>query len=468
MPEELMAGSFRDPSGFLFLREGVLYRQVNPVYQPHYDRLIQSGLYPVLVDAGLLVPHEEVAVAAAAPGAYKILQPERIPFISYPYEWCFSQLKDAALLALRIERLALEHGMTLKDATAYNVQFRRGRPVWIDTLSFETLREGQPWVAYRQFCQHFLAPLALVSYRDARLQQLLRVHLDGVPLELASALLPWRTRFRFGLLSHIHLHAGVERRFRQNELAADGRPPARPQPARAMGRSALLGLVESLESTVSGLRWQPTGTVWADYYRDTNYSLAAAEHKQQIIAELLESRRPQTVWDLGANIGCFSRMASGRGIPTLAFDFDPAAVEKNYLDCKAEGEANLLPLQLDLTNPSAPLGWANRERMSLAERGPADALLALALVHHLAIGNNLPFEHIAAYFAALGRSLLIEFVPKSDSQVQRLLASREDVFTGYAQPAFEQAFARHFRIERAVPIRDSQRILYQMERKQPS
>jgi hypothetical protein len=214
-----LPSSFRDPSGFVFVRDGVLYRQVNRVHREHYDRLMASGLYERLATDGLLVPHEEDDAVPAAPDlAYKVLRPERVPFVSYPYEWCFGQLKAAALATLAIQRTALDFGMSLRDASAYNIQFLQGKPTHIDTLSFETLREGEPWVAYRQFCQHFLAPLVLSRYRDARLGQLSRVHLDGIPLDLATGLLPWRARLHPPLLLHLFLHARRQRRHERTSM----------------------------------------------------------------------------------------------------------------------------------------------------------------------------------------------------------------------------------------------------------
>jgi hypothetical protein len=453
-----LGASFRDPSGFLYRANGVLYRQVNQAYQAEYDLLMTSGLYQELVDAHLLIPHQEVEIPAADPArAYKVLQPEPLEFVSYPYEWCFSQLKDAALTTLRIQKRALKHGMSLKDASAYNIQFRRGRPVLIDTLSFEAYLEGSPWVAYRQFCQHFLAALSLAAYRDVRLAQLLRVHIDGLPLALAARLLPWRTRLNFALAVHIHAHAASQQRFA-------GRAAA---PTQKVSRAALLGLLDSLESAVRKLKWSPASTAWSDYYDETNYTPAGLEHKQRLVAEFLEQVQPTSVWDLGANTGRFSRLASGRGIPTLAFDNDPLAVEKAYLEVKANKEANLLPLLLDLTNPSPAIGWENQERLALLQRGPADAILALALVHHLAIGNNLPLGRIAAFFARLGRWLVVEFAPKPDSQVQRLLASRLDIFPDYSVEGFERAFSAHFTLRRAELIQDSQRRLYLFENIHP-
>jgi hypothetical protein len=211
--KERHPASFRDPSGFMYSREGILFRQVNLEYQENYDCLIGSGLAGNLMKAGLLLPYEEVSVAPASPErCYRVLQPEKVDFISYPFEWSFSQLKDAALATLEIHRIAVEHGLTLKDSSAYNIQFQRGHPVLIDTLSFDIYREGEPWVAYRQFCQHFLAPLALMAGKDIRLSQLLRVFIDGIPLDLASRLLPIQSRLNLGLLTHLHLHAGAQKR----------------------------------------------------------------------------------------------------------------------------------------------------------------------------------------------------------------------------------------------------------------
>ncbi len=459
-------GSFRDPSGFVFRKGGVVYRQVNQVYQAHYDLLMGSGLYKALAGGGLLVAHEEVRETSQRPeGAYKVIRPEEIPFISYPYEWCFSQLKDAALATLAIQDIALAHGMVLKDASAYNIQFVDGRPVFIDTLSFETYGEGRPWVAYRQFCQHFLAPLALMHYRDVRLAQLLRVYIDGVPLDLAKRLLPPRTRLNFGLLTHLHLHAASQAKH-AGDAGAAATKAAKARVARGkVSRTGLLGIVDSLRGTIKKLEWTPAGTEWGDYYADTNYSDDALTAKRELVAKFLERIQPASVWDLGANTGMFSRIASARGCATVAFDMDPAAVEKNYRQCRAKEEKGLLPLLMDLTNPSPGIGWNNEERESLLARGPVDAAMALALVHHLALSNNVPLNRIADFFACACKALIIEFVPKEDSQVQRLLASREDVFTDYYQAPFETAFLRRFTIEAAAPVMGSRRVLYLMRRK---
>ena len=425
--------SFRDPSGFLFTKDGTLYRQINRSYQPDFDLLTSSGLYDALVEKGYLIPHSEAAPELALTDeACKVIEPERIPFISYPYEWCFGQLKDAALTTLAIQKQAVESGMSLKDASAYNIQFRNGKPILIDTLSFEAYKEGEPWAAYRQFCQHFLAPLALMAYRDIRLGRLLRLYVDGIPLDLASQLLPYRTRFSFGFQIHIHLHAKLQQRH------ADSTQKPRQGNVSKTGH---LGLIDSLETLIKKLRWKQADTEWGEYYEATNYSDDAMKQKEDVIRELLQESKPSEVWDLGANTGRFSRIAEEIGADVISFDLDPVAVEKNYDECRQGKDTRLLPLILDLTNPSPGLGWAARERASIFERGPADTVLALALIHHLAISNNVPFDRLARFFASVCNSLIIEFVPKEDSQVQKLLITREDVFGNYNEEDFRNAFS---------------------------
>ncbi|HEX6207217.1 MAG TPA: SAM-dependent methyltransferase [Actinomycetota bacterium] len=417
-----------------------------------------SGLYAALTEANLLVPHEETDEPGVSDQAYRVIEPRRVPFISYPYEWCFGQLKDAAMATLRIQRIALRHGMSLRDASAYNVQFLDGRPVLIDTLSFERLPENRPWIAYRQFCQHFLAPLALMAFRDVRLAQLLRVHIDGIPLDLTARLLPRRARLRPALFLHIVAHARSQRRHAGEVVTAER--------GRRFTPRAFVGLIDSLWSAVRRLRWRPGRSVWSQYYEESgSYSPEAFEHKREIVQKLVAETEPADVWDLGGNVGTFARIASERGVPTVCFDADIAAVELNYRREVEARERNLLPLVLDLTNPSPPIGWENRERRSLAERGPADLVLALALIHHLAIGNNVPLPRLATFLEGLCRRLVVEFVPKEDPKVQILLATREDVFPGYTREGFEQAFGKRFEIEARIGIRDSSRIIYLMRRR---
>jgi len=455
-----IGSSFRDPSGFLFSSGGTLYRQVQSGYARHYDQLRASGLYDALVAEGLLIPHVEVGLEkAAAPGAYRVLQPERIPMVSLPYEWCFGQLRAAALLTLRVQQVAITHGMVLKDASAFNVQFRGALPVFVDTLSFERLEEGEPWIAYRQFCQHFLAPLALEALVDIRLRDLLRSYLDGVPLDLASRLLPRHTWLRPWSMIHIHLHARSIDRFASTSGAPAARKPAKAAAGR-VSKAGLDGLVSHLVDAVGALKWSSGGTEWADYEATHGYDAAGQAAKRDIVERYLRKAPPGLVFDLGANTGDYSRLARSLGAYAVAIDGDPSAVERAYGRFAAEKVDGILPLWVDLRNPSPPQGWAHREWPSLAERGPADTVLALALVHHLAIGNNVPLADVAAFLAGLGRQVIVEWVPKSDPQVQRLLASREDVFTEYNEDSFVTAVQEFFHIDERAPVGATGRVMY--------
>lgn len=458
----VLPSSFRDPAGFLFQRDGTLYRQINQAYSADYEFLNSSGLYAALIKAKLLIPHHEVDVDLAdEETAYKIIAPELVPFVSYPYEWSFSQLKDAALATMTIQRLALKHGMCLKDASAYNIQFHQGRAVLIDTLSFMQYEAGKPWQGYRQYCQHFLAPLALMSHTDVSLSQLLRVHIDGIPLSLASTLLPIKTRLSAFLLSHIHLHAKAQERF--GETSDDGKA----QEVKTIDRKAMEAMMQSLHTGTRKLDWKIPKTEWGNYYSATNYQDHSLEHKELLVKEYLQQiGQPEiTVHDLGANNGHFSRVACESGLNAVAWDIDPVAVEKNYLKVKQDNQKNMLPLLQDLTNPSSAIGWSNTERDSFNNRLEDSVLMALALIHHLAISNNVPLPRVASFLAGLAKYLIIEFVPKSDSQVKRLLANRTDIFTDYSHAGFESAFSSYFDIEKQEQIRESERTLYLMRRK---
>lgn len=455
-------GSFRDPSGFVFRRAGVLYRQINRSFAAPWDDLVSSGFLRELQARDLLIAHDPAPIETAhsPDSAHAIIRPEPLDFVSYPYEWSFGQLKDAALLTLEAQAAAFEVGFTLRDATAYNVQFHRGRPILIDTLSFERATPGAQWIAYGQFCEQFLAPLALMARRDVRCGLMLREFIDGIPLDLAATLLPGRTRLNPGLLSHVHLHARARVRYADRPsagAAAAARRPMSPIRQRA--------LVDSLRRTVEGLTWKPEGTEWADYAENTSYGESATQRKDDLVAGFLRDAGGTTVWDLGANTGRFSRIAAELGRRVIAWDVDAAAVERHYQLIRRDGVTSILPLIVDVVNPSPGLGWANAERRSLADRADADVVLALALVHHLAISRNIPLDRLAAYLAGLAAGLVVEFVPKDDPMVRTLLATREDVFPDYTLDGFRAAFGSRFELVSEAPIDGTTRVLFRMVRR---
>ena len=454
---QIQESSFRDPSGFLFYKEGKLFRHVNSCYREDYDFFLKSGLHDYLCEKGLLVRDREVGEPwKVTDNGYKIIEPEKIHFISYPYEWSFSQLKDAALTTLEIQRIALRYGMTLKDATAYNIQFHKGRPILIDSLSFEKYQEGKPWDAYRQFCQHFLAPLALMSYTDIRLNRLLQLYLDGIPLDLAVRFLPFRTKFNFSLLMHLHLHAQAQKKHEGGSTSVR---------TIRIKKSNLIAMIESLAAAVKKIKIQTQKTEWCNYYSSTNYSDKSFTQKKEIITGFIEKIKPRVVWDLGANTGEFTQIAEHSGAECIAFDIDPLAVDYSYQNIRKHNITHHLPLVMDLTNPSPSIGWNNKERMGFKFRPLPDTVFALALIHHLAISNNLPFAKIARFLSELSVNLIIEFVPKADSQVQRLLQSRRDIFGEYSEEAFIREFEVFYEIKAKEKIMDSERILFWLKKR---
>lgn len=448
--------SFRDPSGFIFTQNGKIYRAIKTAYKDNYDLLISSGLYSKLAAENLLIPHNTANdIAVTENDIYKIIEPEQIIFISYPYEWSFSQLKDAALLTLRIQMIALEFGMILKDASAFNIQFHKGKPIFIDTLSFEKYNEGEPWIAYRQFCSHFLAPLLLMKYRDLRMNRLLSLFIDGIPLDMARRILPVKAFLKFSHLSHIYLHSLSERYASSNNKKRKVN----------ISKNGMLGLIENLEQTVKRVKINIEKSAWRDYYSDNSYLKTEIEKKQRVVEDYINIINPQTILDLGANTGIFSRIASSKNIFTISTDFDPNCVELNYLDAKKRNDKNILPLLLDLTNPSPELGWHNRERNAFLKRKKVDVVMALALIHHLSISNNVPFEKLVLFFSEMADYLIIEFVPKDDIQVKSLLVNRKDIYEEYSQENFEKIFRQRYELLKKDTVTESGRALYLMKLK---
>lgn len=457
--------SFRDRNGFVFYEGNNAYRAVFESYKQQYD-FLSAGLYNFLVQQNLLIPHKELPVEEwnttmlknGEKRFYKLLQPEKIPFISYPYEWCFQQLKDAALLSLKIQLKALEHNMSLKDASAFNVQFLNGKPVFIDTLSFDLYKEGEPWIAYRQFCCHFLAPLAIMSHAATDLRRLSEIFIDGIPLSVASSLLPFKTRLQPFYLLHIHYHARLEKKYSGDISASE-------KVKRPLSKAKLIAIINHLVSGIQSMELPLKKTEWANYYSEFSYSNSAIEHKRRIVEKWVSAIRPKMTWDLGCNTGLFSETVQPFSEEVISLDNDHLAIEKLYALIKEKGYQNILPLVLDLNNPTPAIGWASLERKSFIERGGTNLILALALIHHLCIGNNLPLANVAEFFSKLTEWLIIEFVPKEDKQVQRLLVTREDIFTDYNQENFEQAFGKFFILEKKEQVIESERTLYLMKRK---
>lgn len=447
--------SFRDDAGFVFEREGLILRLIKNSYKRHYDHFVSSGLYDALVREKMIVAHQEVPNIFADEDQYKIIRPEYIPFISYPYEWCFSQLKDAALLTLRIQEMALEYDMVLKDASAFNVQFHAGKPIFIDTTSFVMREAGKPWVAYRQFCEFFIAPLALMSKIDVRLNRLLQNHIDGISIELTSKILPWMSWFNMHYFLHIHLHARMSKR-----QAKVGNTYS------VFNRHYLSFLTQHLRICIKHIRQPKVSSYWPAYYRDCNEGQGIyLRDKERIVANWLLKIKPKIVWDFGANTGHFSEIAARLGARVIAFDSDHDAVEALYGNSKMKEESGIIPVCLDLAQPSPAIGFANKERGSIWNREFPEVVLCLGLAHHLYFNNQIPFGKMAELMALTEADLIIEFVPADDRSLEEAFAEASWRLQEYSQVIFEKSFASYFNIKDREVVRGSGRVLYFMENK---
>lgn len=448
--------SFRDPSGFIFTDGNSVKRKINPIYFPQFEALTNSGFYELLFSKKYLIPHSVESKTEEG----IVLEAHKIPFVSYPYEWSFPQYQHAALLTLKIQKLSLEKGFTLKDASAFNITFYNGKPIFIDTLSFDFYTDGEPWMAYKQFIMHFLGPLVLSRYFGHDFLKTLASEIDGIPLSKLSKLLPWTTKFHPFLQANVHLLARYDEKFSGENKTS----------AKKLSKSAQIKLIDSLYDFIENLEVK-NKTEWDDYYAVANYSADALAIKKTFIKDWFASINGKTAIDMGGNDGTFSRELLPTAELIITADVDANAVASNYSKALQNKERNILPIVADLLNPAAGYGFNNRERFSLSDRlkkFDASGCMALALIHHITLSGNVPFAFSAEYFAGLSPNLLIEFPTRNDSWVQFLLKSKrefESHFDFYTVENFEKDYSGYFEIVEKREIPGAERILYFMKRR---
>lgn len=432
-----------------------------PAAADQHDYVRRTGVLEQLTGLGWVIPEWQVDEASVGPiagaSAYVVEHP-RLPFISYPYEWGFHALKDAALLHLDVHLRCIDKGVTLSDASAYNVQFCGTTPIFIDTLSFRPYREGDIWIGHRQFCEQFVNPLLLRALLGIPHNAWYRGNLEGIPLQSLANALPFRRKLSWNVAKHVVLQAALEKLSTNHQARENVKAIHLP---RASFRAMLAGMkkwISSLELP------RHETTVWRHYADANSYQHDEARKKAQFVREFASETRPAMLWDLGCNTGEYSANALDAGAKlAIGFDFDIGAVEAAYARAKAE-RLNLLPLYLDVTNPSPSQGWAQHERKGLSERGPADAVLALALIHHLAIAKNIPLHYIVEWLVGLARAGVIEFIPKNDPMVRQLLRLREDIFPDYSEESFRRALGAKARIQKVAQVSATGRTLYWFDR----
>jgi hypothetical protein len=468
MPEQVQhPASFRDPSGFVFRVDSTYYRQVNRHYSENYDRLMQSGLYRDLVEKKLMIPHTEIDEnMTQSADWYKTLLPRQIPVISYPAEWCPAQLRDAALLTVDILELSLDRGMVLKDANPRNVQLLDGAVIFMDSLSFEKYDASLPWIAYRQFCECFLFPLYLHRYLGTGIHKIMGSYPEGIPAAVTARLLPWKSRFNAGAWMHVFLQSRIQREAERG--AEDGPAGAAGNRPIPFSKSKLLNLIRHLRHIVKSLNLQPQGvSTWSNYYNETILSSAYLEEKERLFVEYISEIDFGSALDLGANDGHFSRLLANRMLASavIAVDFDWSCIQRLYGECQTGKVSNIFPLCLDISDPTPASGFRNLERASFSERARCQLVVALALVHHLVLGKNIPLSEVARYFAELTNEwLIVEFVPLSDEKPQQLIRNKSDWHEPYDPGAFESSFGEYFSIQRRAVIPATDRILYRMKK----
>ncbi len=462
MPSDDLAdpASFRDPSGHVYRIDGRIFRTLSERAVADFEAVRASGLYQDLVGAGKVVAAEIVehgvpeALKRTAPA---VLEHPRLPFISYPYEWSFAALKAAALLQLEVHLSALERGVTLSDASAYNIQFIGARPIFIDTLSFRPYREGEYWTGHRQFCEQFLTPLLLRAMFATPHNAWYRGALEGIPLGDFARLLPLRRKLSWNVLSHLVLPSLFERSARRGDINV-GRGAL--QTAR-FPLASYKRLLRRLRKWIASLEPRDRApTAWQTYSLENTYGPEEARAKRDVVRTFVRAQRPEMLWDLGCNAGdhCEAALQAGAGY-VVGWDMDQGALDAAFARAR-QADLAFTPLYFDATNPAPDQGWAQEERRGMGGRGPVDAVLALAFVHHLAIARNLPLAKIAAWLTGMARSGVVEFVPKHDPMVQTMLKLREDIFPDYSLETFLECLSARARIERVEPLNERRLIWF--------
>lgn len=430
-----ITSSYKDPSGFVFTQNNQVFRAIHSCYLEDYECLMNSGLYTELVGEKIFIEHSEMNDFPTFDEVKKIILPIQIPTISYAYEWSFSMLKEAALCTLRVAKIALKYNMCLKDAPTQNIQFLNNRATLIDSLSFEKYVEGNSWIAYKQFCESFLAPLTLMSYNHSSLNKLLIAYPNGIPIDVCTNLLPLRSRFNL----HVNLHF-----FLQARMIQKGHSESKKQSF--FSKQKFETLLQGLYDFIKNLHVKNEKTTWDNYYRETILSKNYLDEKKKIVYSMLHEISFDSLLDLGANEGEFSLLFRDLAKTIIAIDEDKNCIEKLFIHCKKNKIQNILPLINDLSCPSPAVGWELEERPSIFERVQTDVVIVLALIHHLCIGNNLPFEKVFHLLHKLGNFVLIEFVSKEDEKVQELLKTRKDIFDKYSLSHFKESLEVYFEI----------------------
>ena len=451
-------GSFRDPLGTVHEKNNKVFRKVDNNLYEFIKRFLSSDFFQkskkkLIVDTKF-VETLDTEMQEDNHSTFW-LEHEKIPLISYPHEWSFVSLKQAAIFHLKLQKKAFKSGFILKDASPYNIQFKMGEPIFIDLLSFEDYKERSYWVGYNQFCENFLNPLLIKAYTGIDHNQFFRGSIDGVGVQLTSKMLPFQSWFSYNALSHVHLAAWMQKKINATSKSSSY------SSKQGISSHNLIALWDNLISFIKKIEYKKK-TYWGNYENNTSYEHDSALDKDRIVGDHVLNNNLKTLIDLGCNSGRYSRIAfDNKAQFVIGLDIDGSALDKAKLDEKFKNK-NFIALQFDLMNPSPAIGWRNFERMTLWDRLPKiDGIICLALIHHICIGKNVPLSEFVKFLFSLSNKVLIEFVPKSDQMVKGLLQNRKDIFFNYSEKCFEKEIAKHAKIENVYDIKKSKRKLYE-------
>jgi hypothetical protein len=444
----------------VYVGDEAVWRGLSAEALADFAALADSAFFTAAIERGDIVATERVGDTSVVPGDWAgVLRHDRIGVLSYPYEWTFEMLRDAARLQLALTREALAEKLITKDASAFNIQFVGAKPVFVDVGSFERLRQGEPWAGYRQFCELFLNPLYVQALRDVPFQPLLRGRLDGITPGVAAALIGGSGRFRKGVFTHVRLHARAERKYADADRERDVRAELK---RAGFGAGLIDAQLRNLQRALERLSWRQHDSTWSEYGERGHYGERDLDAKSAFVADAASASRPDVVLDLGANDGRFSRVAVAAGArAAIAVDSDQLVVDRLYRQLRSEGERRILPLVVDLADPTPAIGWRGNERPSFLDRMRPDLVLCLAVVHHLALTNNVPLDEVVAFLAGFGAALVVEFPHRDDPMTRRLLArKRSGLFDAYDTAHWERALEQRFVIERRAELPSATRTIY--------
>jgi len=465
---EQVDGSYRDPRGYVFKSEdddSHVYRTVREHYATEFFDIVSDNIIEHSISKGFLIETSVLENSQIPPelDASYLLKHQKIPFWSQPYEWTFLQLRDAALLHLNFQLFLLENGYTLSDASAYNIQFIGSKPIFIDVLSIEKYKEGQPWLGYKQFFEQFLNPLLLYGKKGIAFNEWYRGSLEGISIESLMRVLSLKNKLNWRVFLFLGLYNMSSKKIVDASNKIDDGSLNKKKPN--VSKQSLISMLSQLRNWVLSIELPKELTVWGDYAAHNTYTENERVRKQQLIKSFVERNKVSSLLDMGCNSGEYSLAAlEGGADHVVGFDFDHGALNVAYDNSKSTG-ARFLPLWLDAANPSPSQGWLQSEREGFAERFKADAVIALAFEHHLAIGKNIPLEQVVAWLVSLvNKCGLIEFVPKDDPTVQLMLSTREDIFVGYGEAEFQSALENEAEIVDKSVSSASGRILYEFKK----